>query len=118
MGQVQRTVHVPLGSDTERALGLPCQPASCQGGPGSVGLLPAAESDVRQPHRGGPGQEGSGRDDHRHQIPFLTGIATRKESHMNKTREHFALYAVAAKTLRTALWAGIAWFARRRVGVA
>jgi hypothetical protein len=37
---------------------------------------------------------------------------------MNKTREHFALYAVAAKMLRTALWAGIAWFARRRVGVA
>ncbi len=30
MGQVQRTVHVPLGGDTERALGLPRQPASCQ----------------------------------------------------------------------------------------
>ena len=53
MGQVRRTVHVPLGSDTERALGLPCQPASCQGGPGSVGMLPAAERDMRQPHRGG-----------------------------------------------------------------
>ena len=52
MGQVQRTVHVPLGGDTERALGLPCQPASCQGGPGSVGMLPAAERDMRQPHRG------------------------------------------------------------------
>jgi hypothetical protein len=29
MGQVRRTVHVPTGGDTERALGLPCQPASC-----------------------------------------------------------------------------------------
>jgi hypothetical protein len=27
--------------------GLPCQPASCQGGSGSVGLLPAAEREVR-----------------------------------------------------------------------
>ena len=53
MGQVRRTVHVPLGGDTGRALGLPCQPASCQGGPGSVGMLPAAERDMRQPHRGG-----------------------------------------------------------------
>jgi hypothetical protein len=51
MGQVQRTVHVPLCSDTKRALGLPCQPASCQGGPCSVELLQAAERDVRQPHR-------------------------------------------------------------------
>jgi hypothetical protein len=31
MGQVRRTVHVPLG--------LPCQPASCQGDPNSVGML-------------------------------------------------------------------------------
>jgi hypothetical protein len=33
---------VPLGGDTKKALGLPvpCQPASLQGGPCSVGLLP------------------------------------------------------------------------------
>jgi hypothetical protein len=43
MGQVQRAVHVPLGGDTERALGLPCQPASCQGGFDSVELLSAAD---------------------------------------------------------------------------
>ena len=65
MGQVLRTVHVPLGSDTERALGLPCQPASCQGGPGSVELLPAAERDVRQPHRGGADGVSSGLGDGR-----------------------------------------------------
>ena len=53
MGQVRWTIHFPLGGDTEGALGLPCQPASCQGGPGSVELLPAAERDVRQPHLGG-----------------------------------------------------------------
>jgi hypothetical protein len=53
MDRVLRTVHVLLGGGTERALGLPCQPASCQGGSGSVGLLPAAERDVRPPHRGG-----------------------------------------------------------------
>jgi hypothetical protein len=35
--------HVPFGGDTERALGLP---ASCQGGSGSVELLPAAERDM------------------------------------------------------------------------
>jgi hypothetical protein len=45
--------RVPFGSGTKRAVGLPCQPASCQGGSCSVELLPAAELDVRQPHRGG-----------------------------------------------------------------
>jgi len=65
MGQVRRTVHVPLGGDTERALGLPCQPASCQGGPGSVGMLPVAERDMRQPHRGGADGVSSGLGDGR-----------------------------------------------------
>ncbi len=53
MGQVWRTVHVPLCGDTKRALGLPCQPASCQGGPGSVGMLLAAGQDVLLPNPGG-----------------------------------------------------------------
>ena len=53
MGQVRRTVHVPLGGDTVRALDPPLQRASCQGGSGSVRLLPAAERDVRLSHRGG-----------------------------------------------------------------
>jgi hypothetical protein len=39
MGLVRRTVHVPLDGDTERALDLPRQPASCQGDSGSVGML-------------------------------------------------------------------------------
>jgi hypothetical protein len=65
MGRVRRTVHVSLGGDAKRALGLPCQPASCQGVPGSVGMLPAAERDVRLPHRGGADGVSSGLDDGR-----------------------------------------------------
>jgi hypothetical protein len=44
---------VPLGCDAKRAHCLPCQPASSQGGPSSVVMLPAAETrrDVQLPHR-------------------------------------------------------------------
>jgi hypothetical protein len=65
MGQVLQTVHVPLGGDTKRVLGLPSQQASCQGGPCSVGMLPAAERDVLLPHRGGTDGVSSGLDDGR-----------------------------------------------------
>jgi hypothetical protein len=50
MGQVQRAVDFPLGGDTERALDLPCQPASCQGGPLKE-LLLAAVRDVQLPEK-------------------------------------------------------------------
>jgi hypothetical protein len=37
--------HVPFGGDTERALGLPCQPASCQGA--VISLPPPSPSQIR-----------------------------------------------------------------------
>jgi hypothetical protein len=53
----------PSGSD-QADYAHACQPASCQG-PGSVRLLPAAERDVRLPHRDGSDGVSSARDSKR-----------------------------------------------------